>query len=99
MSELFPSATHYLSRDFYSHSFSSDIPAVLKVQVGDLIHLQTWDCYKGQVTTDADLIKPIDDADVNPATGPIYIEGAEPGDTLTVKIIEIKTNKLKILTK
>ena len=91
MSELYPSAKHFLSRDFHSHSFSSEIPPALKVQVGDQIHIQTWDCYKGQVTTDADLIKQIDDGDVNPATGPIYIEGAEPGDTLTVKIIDIKT--------
>jgi len=38
------------------------------------------------------LIKVIDDSQVNPATGPIYIEGAEPGDTLAVTILDIKTD-------
>jgi len=28
----------------------------------------------------------------NPLTGPFYIEGAEPGDTLAVKILEIKVD-------
>jgi amidase len=96
MSQLFPNAKHYLSRDFHTHNFSSDLPIALRVQAGDLIHIQTWDCYKGQVKTKEDLIKQIDDADINPATGPIYVEGAEPGDTLTVKIIDIKTEQLGV---
>jgi amidase len=66
------------------------------VQAGDCIHIQSWDWYKGQVRTSDDFIKEIDDVDVNPATGPIYVEGAEPGDTLTVKIIEIKTEKVGV---
>jgi amidase len=96
MSERFPSAKHYLFRDSYTHSFSPQQPIALYVQAGDQIHIQSWDCYKGQVTTNDDLIKEIDDADVNPATGPIYVEGAEPGDTLTVKIIDIKTEKVGV---
>lgn len=27
---------------------------------------------------------------LNPQTGPIYVEGARPGDTLTVEIVEIE---------
>ena len=92
MSDIFPSAKHFISRESNSHSFDSKSPPALRVKVGDEIHVQTWDCYKGAVITEADLTKPIDDSLVNPATGPIFIEGAEPGDTLTVEIIDIKTN-------
>jgi amidase len=27
---------------------------------------------------------------VNPATGPVFVEGAEPGDTLVAHVLEIK---------
>jgi amidase len=36
----------------------------------------------------------IDDSKINGATGPIFIEGAEPGDSLLVKILDIKPNSL-----
>lgn len=91
MTTLYPSAQHYLSRDHHTQSFGAEFTPALRVKAGDRIHVQTWDCYKGQVLTDADLIKVIDDSQVNPATGPIYVECAEPGDTLAVTIIDIKT--------
>ena len=34
-------------------------------------------------------MKDLDYGRLNPATGPIYVEGAEPGDLLKVKIISI----------
>ena len=89
--EIFKKANHYLSRDHHTYSFASTHQPVLIVQPGDLIHLQTWDCFAGQVIVDADLTKEIDDSKVNPATGPIYINSAEPGDTLAVSILEIVT--------
>lgn len=90
-SRLFPSAQHFLSRDHHTQSFGAEFTPALRVKSGERIHVQTWDCYKGQVLVDADLIKEIDDSQVNPATGPIYIAGAEPGDSLAVTIIDIKT--------
>ena len=91
MTTLYPSAQHYLSRDHHTHSFNAESAAALRVEIGERIHVQTWDCFKGQVLTESDLIKEIHDSQVNPATGPIYISGALPGDTLVVKIIDIKT--------
>lgn len=85
----FRSATHYLSRDHHTYSFSSKHDVALRVQPGDLVHIQSWDCYAGQVVVDSDLTKDIDDSKINPATGPIYVDGAEPGDTLAVTIIKI----------
>ncbi len=91
MTTLYPSAQHYLSRDHHTQSFSSEISPALRVSAGERIHVQTWDCYKGQILVDADLSKVIEASQMNPATGPIYVEGAEPGDMLAVTIIDIKT--------
>lgn len=91
--ESFKNANHYLSRDHHTYSFASTHQPVLTVEPGELIHLQTWDCFAGQVVVDADLTKDIDDSKVNPATGPIYIKSAEPGDTLAVTILEIITQE------
>lgn len=89
--DAFKRADHYLSRDHHTYSFSSTHLPALTVDPGQIIHLQTWDCYAGQVTTEADFQKEIDDSKVNPATGPIFVNSAEPGDTLAITLIDICT--------
>ncbi len=86
----FSDAVHYLSRDHHTFSFSSAHQPALTVSPGELIHVQTWDCYKGAITNAENALLPIPDSEINPATGPIFIEGAEPGDTLSVTIHDIK---------
>ena len=90
MTSRFGTADHHLTREHHTQSFSSAHSPALRVSAGETIHVQTWDCYKGVIQTDADLIKDVDLAFVNPATGPIYIDGAEPGDTLSVTLIDIQ---------
>ena len=53
----------------------------------------TWteDCFDGAVKTAADLpSKAMTPGHDNPQTGPFFIEGAEPGDTLAVHLIKIE---------
>lgn len=90
MSELFPTAHHFIDRNNCTDNFSSDNIPVLRVKAGELVHVQTWDCYKGEIKTQADVDKEIPKDSINPATGPIYIEGAEPGDTLSVTFLDIR---------
>lgn len=92
----FSQAVHYLSRDHHTFSFSKDHQPALKVSPGELIHVQTWDCYKGAITNPENAILPINDNEINPATGPIYVVGAEPGDTLSITIHDIKPSTLGI---
>ncbi len=86
----FQEASHFLSRDHHTFSFSSTHIPALTVSPNELIHIQTWDCYKGVITNHENALLPIPDGEINPATGPIYIRGAEPGDTLSVTIHDIK---------
>ncbi|MFH0872443.1 MAG: acetamidase/formamidase family protein [bacterium] len=66
---------------------------VLKVEPGDRVRLWCEDAFQGKVRTKDDVfskaVAPIWPA-VNPQTGPIYVEGAEPGDTLVLKVVSIE---------
>lgn len=67
-------------------------PPVLTVKPGTTIEFQPIDASGGQLTpasTVAD-IPTLDFARVNPVTGPIYIDGAEPGDAIKVTVLEIR---------
>ncbi len=64
---------------------------IAEVKPGELFQVETEDAMGGKVRTSDDLpSKAINLPYVNPQTGPIYIEGAEKGDTLVVEIKEIK---------
>lgn len=77
------------SRAFYA--FSPDLEPVIKVPPGSILEIETNDCYSNQLS-DVDLfVTQIDWSRVNPATGPVYVEGAEPGDALVVKVLRIET--------
>ena len=70
-------AQHYLSKEFCTHSFSASHAPAITIKPGELIQVQTWDCYKGAVdglTAEQAAWKGFKDEEVNPATGPIYID-------------------------
>jgi acetamidase/formamidase len=63
-----------------------------RVEPGSTIEFQCLDASGGQLranSTVADVAK-LDFGKVNPVTGPIYVEGAEPGDALKVTIEAFK---------
>jgi amidase len=51
--------------------------------------LSTADCFQGQIRSPETAVSSIDRRFVNPATGPVYVTGAAPGDTLAVDILEL----------
>jgi amidase len=67
---------------------------VLRIKPGDSVVTSTKDA-SGDVfsPTDKTLAPKLDLSRVNPQTGPFYIEGAEPGDTLVVHIDKIELNR------
>ncbi|MGI5882953.1 MAG: acetamidase/formamidase family protein, partial [Dethiobacteria bacterium] len=78
-----------ITRDKITYRFSPDQKPVAMVEAGETVDVQTHDCFTGQLKSEKDLITEIDFAKVNPATGPIAINGAKPGDLLTVEILDI----------
>lgn len=82
-----------LAGDKVIFSFSKDHEPVLRVPAGTTLEIETLDCFSNQLRTADDTMEQLDWDRVNPATGPVYIEGAEPGDTLKVTIQSIKINE------
>jgi acetamidase/formamidase len=62
-----------------------------RIKPGTRIVTWTEDCFDGAVKTAADLpSKKMTPGHDNPQTGPFYIEGAEPGDTVAVHILKLE---------
>lgn len=86
-------------RDNVFFAFSPDLQPAIHVKPGEEVVLETHDCFQAQLQTEADLITSLDWSHVNPATGPIYIEGAKPGDILRVDLLEMRVgNKSTMVT-
>ena len=79
-----------VGRDQHVWSFRADAEPVVEVAPGTVLEIETWDCFTGQVRSEADTVDTLDLERVNSATGPIGVRGAEPGDTLSVTFLEIR---------
>lgn len=71
-------------------SFDKDLEPVLKVPSGETVRIRTKDCFGNQLQGPKDQLSEIDWEAINPATGPIYVEGAVAGGTLKVHIDNIE---------
>jgi formamidase len=68
-----------------------DIPPAVRCEPGDEVVMETRDAFDGQFgpsSTAATVASAGLDV-VHPLTGPVYVEGAEPGDLLEVEILEV----------
>ena len=82
-------STHHLSRQHLVYSFNQAHPPVLEITPGDTVVLETYDARTGTIQRDEDLLDHAHPKGSNPATGPILVRGAEPGDALGVEIQRI----------
>jgi acetamidase/formamidase len=66
------------------------LPARWRIKPGTRIVAWTEDCFDGAVRTPADLpSKVMAPGHDNPQTGPFFVEGAEPGDTLAIRVLRL----------
>jgi amidase len=79
-----------LTRDAVFYAFSADLKPVLEIEPGESVQMETHDCFCGQMQSETDTIDDLDWERVNPATGPVYIHGAQPGDVLAVEIKDVQ---------
>jgi amidase len=83
-------AAHRIGRDEVVWAFGPDLEPVLEIDPGEIVTLETNDCFTGQIQTEDDLVTEIDFGRVNSATGPIAVRGAEPGDSLVVELLDVR---------
>ena len=65
-----------------------------KVKRGSELTFVTRDCFDNQLLEEDARLEGLDWDAINPATGPVWIEGALPGDVLKVTIREIRVAEL-----
>jgi acetamidase/formamidase len=61
-----------------------------RLKSGDILETNTLDAFGNAIQKPGDQLSLVKGD--NPLTGPFYIEGAQPGDTLAVKILEIQVD-------
>ena len=69
---------------------SPDNTPAAYAESGDIVRFETLDCFGGQITSEEQRLGGINWERINPATGPLFINQAEPGDTLRVEIQKIE---------
>lgn len=74
------------------YSFSAKHEPIYHAKNGESIIIETFDCFTDQIQSEKTPLTELDWDKINPATGPIYVEGAEPGDALKVTILAIETD-------
>ena len=74
-----------LSRDHHVFMLEPQNPPAITVESGEELLVETWDAFLGERDPEALLAN----AAKGPATGPIYVNGAEAGDALKVEFISI----------
>ncbi len=73
----------------YAWTFGGVAP-VRRITPGTVMEVFTEDCFAGQVRSTNDLVSEVCEFPfLNPQTGPFFVEGAEPGDTLAVHFVSI----------
>jgi acetamidase/formamidase len=74
----------------YAFTFGGNEPA-MRVTPGTALRLWSEDAFGGALRTVADLSgEKVDLRFINPQTGPFYVDGAEPGDTLALHLVSLE---------
>lgn len=81
---------HFLDKSYGQPGFTADVEPALRIKpgTGARIGFETNDEVYAQLHEHKDMAKLT--AQLNPVTGPLYVEGAQPGDALAVTIHEIR---------
>ena len=76
----------------YAWTFGGAAP-VRSIKTPVALNLFTEDAFGGLVQSQDDIISRLNITGLNPQTGPFYIEGAAPGDTIAVHFVSIEPAK------
>ena len=79
--------------DDYAYAVGPYRDPIATVQPGETVQIETADSAGGRITGQDTLPSQVLGPYLNPQTGPIYVEGAEPGDTLAVTIDAIEATR------
>jgi acetamidase/formamidase len=81
----------HLQRTQTHNVWDHAIAPAIRIAPGDTLVVELENASGGQLTanSDASALATLDFARINPVTGPIFVEGARPGDALVVEILDL----------
>ncbi len=83
-----------IEQDSYPYSYSDSHEPVARVKPGQKVRIHCTDCFENKLTSeDMSYDDVCEYPYLNPQAGPVYVEGAEPGDTLLVHIDDIEITR------
>lgn len=84
-------AEHTLSAEPTHSRWNRALPPRLRISPGDVVHMETLDASGAQVHPGMTVEEyaGIDRGRVHALTGPVFVEGADPGDVLQIDVLEV----------
>ena len=79
------------------YQMSAENKPVLSVDSGETVVFETYDCYQGQLLPEGTTFQDVNRKFTNPATGPVYVNDAKPGDVLKITIEKMELGPVGIL--
>jgi acetamidase/formamidase len=82
---------HTIGRGTFHYKWSRKHRPALTIDPGDTVMFEINEVSSWQITKDStvDALVNFDGSKLYPLSGPVYVEGAEPGDTLTVEVLDV----------
>jgi amidase len=85
-----PNTVHYTTTTANVKYLFATAEPVARLKSGDILDTNTLDCFGNGIKKPGDTLRMA--TGDNPLAGPFYVEGAEPGDTLAVKILDLQVD-------
>lgn len=79
-----------ISKETFVLAMSPEHKQVERTESGSTVVFESYDCFSNKITSEDITFSIVGWDNVNPASGPLFVEGAEVGDTLKVEIIDIE---------
>lgn len=79
-----------ITREHVSGILDKNVSPAAVCESGETVVFETRDCYDDAVVSEKRPLGDKENAIENPATGPLYVNGAQPGDILKVEILDIR---------
>ena len=84
--------TIHIHRNQWHLAWDNSIPPIARIASGETVSFDLLDASCGQIVAEStvDAIRTLDFSQVDQVNGPIYVEGAAPGDTLEIEFLDLQ---------
>lgn len=84
---------HVVDTSSHHYGWDNQIQPALMIAPGDIVEFETIDAGGGQISRESTVedVSAFDFSRINPTFGPVYVDGAEPGDALEIKVVSLET--------